>query len=370
MAFEQTIYTISHTVSKDLDQYQPVIFQVDLSELVTRGGTSALFVIENVRLNGYRQPDMGKIPVRFSVFNTTRERILTHDPCKRSSKWQVDSSYGSYLKIAGTNTFPFSRNHPIHEDESRQALLNIFSFMMSKSLWTTYRARGVWEDIISSGITQFDITCEFCSYPGRVSVTEASPGCVASFSFPECKDGYACVPTTESSHAAGGCAVAKLLALVRSASIDNLDIFRLIADRTPDSGFQHLYDGRIVVSQTWLQYTLSLYESMSKFADIFGIVDYTNAYIKVLVESPSERLGYIEGEITLTLIYGSSILEICQKVKGEQDMEENGHIDGYEPVCVTQYSNQVLLRKCPLCFHVTDPMALKDWCAYYYGRRT
>ncbi|MEQ2217698.1 hypothetical protein XENOCAPTIV_019799 [Xenoophorus captivus] len=45
----------------------------------------------------------------------TKGRILTHEPCKLLSKCQVDSSYGSCLKITGV--LPFSHHHPIHEDE-------------------------------------------------------------------------------------------------------------------------------------------------------------------------------------------------------------------------------------------------------------
>ncbi|MEQ2209820.1 hypothetical protein XENOCAPTIV_004469 [Xenoophorus captivus] len=236
--------------------------------------------------------------------------ILTNEPYKLSSKWQVDSCYSLCLKIAGMDTLPFSHNHPIHKDKSREALINVLPFMLSKSLWTAYQARGAWDKIMSSNETQL------CGRkaPGHRDIRV----CKQPEHFP-------------------------------SGSRQDTGPWISTLVRWEDRGFAS-------VAATHP----GLYRSMSAFANNFSVVDHANRHVKVLVESPSERLGYIEGEITLTLIYESSILGIYQKVKREQEVEENKDAEGHAAVCVQQFSDQVLLRKWPLCFHTTDPMPLKD----------
>lgn len=151
MSFGQKEYLFSHTMNRATSQArQPVMFKIDLRSLIPLGDCSTLFVIDNMSVTAYKQGTLERIPVRFTVLNDNAKRVLTNDLSKQSSRWQVDVNGRSSLKIAGTDTEPFSRALSTYDEENRQALVNVLAFTMSNSLWASDKARGAFDVLVNS----------------------------------------------------------------------------------------------------------------------------------------------------------------------------------------------------------------------------
>lgn len=186
MSFSQKEYTFSHTMAKVSRAHQPALFKIDLRDLVpVCGELSPLFVMGNMSVTAYKQGTLEKIPIRFTVLGDNTRSVLTNDPCKLSSKWDIELNGGSRVKIAGTDTVPFKCTIAIHEEENRQALVNALAFMMLNSLWVSDRARGTFGIVAESVRGEFHFKCKLC------------PDRQASFLFSQCADGYVCIPSPE-----------------------------------------------------------------------------------------------------------------------------------------------------------------------------
>ena len=180
-------------MNKVSEAHQPTMFKIDLQGLIPFGDCSTLFIIDNMTVTAYKQGTLDKIPVKFTVLNDNKTRILTNDPSKLSSQWNVDINGGSCIKIAGTDTVPFNRTLSVYDDDNRQALINVLAFMMSNSLWASDRAKGALDVLVASTRGEFQFICGLCSAKGFVSITRGPSG-IASFSFPQCADSYVCIP--------------------------------------------------------------------------------------------------------------------------------------------------------------------------------
>lgn len=373
MSFSQKDYIFSHTMTRVSQPHQPAVFKIELRDLIPFGDCSALFVIDTMSITAYKQCTLEKIPVKFTVLNDNNKRVLTNDPCKLSSRWPVDINCGSCMKIAGTDTIPFSRTLSVYDEDNRQTLVNVLAFMMSNSLWTSDRAKGAFDILNDSTRGQFEFTCNVCLEIGVARITKG-PGGHPLFTFPRCTDGYVCIPSPQPCADKDYEALRCLLALLRSASLDNLDILnRITGEMTADRACQefdctsfstvHMYRGYIEIPYLEMKIITSLYQTMSEYADNFAIIDENSHHIKVLIESPSENIGEIVGCVSFTIIYGSTIFEMYGNlVHGLQ------HAEGHEDLTnMAQMSTDVLIRRTPLNFMMNNTMSLRDWCTFYYG---
>lgn len=143
MAFSQKTYIFSHTITKSSAANQPVVFPIDLRDLIPPfGKCSPMFAIESMSIHVHKQDTSERIPVKFTVLNDAKTRVATNDPSRFSSKWDVDVCGASSVKIAGTDETPFRRVLLVYDEDNRQALLNVLAFMMSPdSVRTADRAR-------------------------------------------------------------------------------------------------------------------------------------------------------------------------------------------------------------------------------------
>ena len=373
------------------------MFKIDLQSLIPLGDCSTLFAIDNMSVTAYKQGTSERIPVRFTVLNDDAKRALTNDPCKQSSRWQVDiNGSSSSLKIAGTDTEPFSRALATYDDDNRQALVNVLAFMMSNSLWASDNARGAFDVLVDSTREEFEFKCELCLRIGTVCLMRKGPGGGGggrpSFSFPQCLDTYVCTPAQQQQQPCADKdyeALVQVLALLRSASLDNLEIIKLVTreiagahlDRTVHPLFADNNNNNvIIIPYAVMKYIISLYQSMSEYADNFAIVDERIPHVKVLIESPSENIGEIAGRVSLTILYGSSLLAMYSKLTQQQGLRRAGEETHEEQqqqqqqhhqdslANITQLSNDVVIRRMPLKFMLHNPMSLRDWYNFYYGQ--
>ena len=379
MSFSQSEYVVSHTMTNASKPHQPVILKVDLCGLISIGECSTLFVVDKMNLTAYKQGTVEKIPVKFAIVNNTDNRILTNEPGRLSSKWNVNIDCGSRMKIAGTDTEPFHRALPVYDEENRQALINVLAFMMSESLWASDKAQGAFDLLVESTRGEYEFTCQRCLQIGIACVKKEPPSELPAFSFPSCVDGYVCIPSPQALADKEYDALRNLLTLLRVASVDNLDIVTRISEEiSTDAAFEELectyghqthgYKRTVEIPYTVVKYISTLYQTMSEYADNFAIVDRNRHYIKVLIESPSENIGEVTGSVLLTKIYGSTLLAIYNKlIHGLHNSEvcEEQQLDSL--VNITQLSPDVLIRRTQLTFVLNNHMSLKDWFCFYYG---
>ena len=378
MSFSQKEYVFSHTMNKLGQAHQPAMFKINLRDIIPFREYSTLFVIDNMRINAYKQGGLETIPVMFTVVNDNTKRVLTNDPCKLSSEWHVDINGGSYMKIAGTDVVPFKRNPSVYDGEHRQAFANVLAFMMSNSLWASDRARGAFDILIASTRGEFEFTCDMCSGI-RLACVVKGPSGLQSFNFPQCADSYVCIPSPRPDIDKDYEALRDILALLRSASLDNLDIFKLFTlEMASNRCFEdlncahfpprHIYTGGIVIPYVLMKYITSFYQTMSEYADNIAIIDENTPHIKVLIESPSENIGEITGCLSLTLIYGLTLSDIYTKfTNGLRREDEIDEEEIYSHATFTQLSTDVLVRRTRLDFMFKNRMPLKDWYDFYYG---
>lgn len=376
MSFSQKEYIFSHTMTRVTRAHQPVTFKIDLSGLIPFGGSSSLFFIDSMSVTAYKAGTLERIPVKFTVVTDNKKRVLTNDPCKMSSKWQVDND--SCMKIAGTDTIPFDHTLSVYDEENRQALINVLTFMMSNSLWASDRARGALDILVDSPREEYEFKCDLCSEIGLACITRGASG-LASFSFPQCTDSYVCIPSQQPCADNDYEALRHILALLRSVSLDDLDILnRITQEMATSRSFQdltydsfpprHIYSGKIVISYPLMKYITSLYQTMTEYADNFAIVDDNTPHIKVLIQSPFENIGEITGCMSLTIIYGSTLWGMYNNlVPGSQDAEGCEDHQAKSIANITQLSTDVVLRRTQLRFMCINHMTLKDWYNFYYG---
>lgn len=355
---------------------QPAAFKLDLRELIPPCcyDCSALFVIDDMSVTAYKQSTWEKIPVKFTVLNQNKRRVLTDDPCKISSKWQVDLPRGSHVKIAGTDSAPFHRSPPVWDEENRQALVNVLAFMMSDSLWFSDAVRGALAVLENSTRREFQFECRLCLETGFARFREGKDG-LPSFSLTRCKDDYVCVPSSTGDE--DQIALEKLTGLLRSASLDNLAVLKRVTEEMAArtscleldcTSFPpiHRRTGDVVIPHEIMKRVTSLYQTMSEYADNFAIMSSEKSDVHVLIESPSANVGEVTGCMTLTVIYGSSLSEIHRNLSLDLRSAE-GHDEQRDCLAnATQLTDDVLIRRTPLRFMVKHAMPLQEWFDFHH----
>ncbi|KAF0029325.1 hypothetical protein F2P81_018430 [Scophthalmus maximus] len=193
MAFSQKDYIFSHTITKDSRAHQPVVFPINLRDL-RLGECSPMFVIDSMSVTAYKRDTLERISAKFAVLNATKTRALTNDPCKLSLQWNVELGGSSSVKIAGTDGTPFHRSLPVYNEDSRQALLNALTFMMTESLRASEEAKGSLELIKAECSSKdFVVNCERSGIESTARVSVDNPG-QPMLHLCLCTDGYLCVP--------------------------------------------------------------------------------------------------------------------------------------------------------------------------------
>lgn len=383
MSFSQKEYIVSHAMTKETQASQPAVFKLDLSGLIPFGRYSTLFVVDKVNLTAYTRGTLEKVPVKFTVLDGARKRVLTNDPCGLSSTWRVETERGSPVKIAGTENHPFNRTPAVYEEENRTALLNVLRFMMSTGLRTADRARGAFDVLVKATRGEIRYTCERCLEIASAGIVKGPSG-ISHFTFTRCADDDACVPCSISYVDKDYEALATLLPLLRSAYRDNLDILQHVtheAASTPCfrdlnvTSFppRNMYTGEIWIPYASMKYMARLYQSMSEYAENLAIVNEDMPHVKVLIESPSDNIGLVTGSVSLTVMYGSSLMEMYKRLEASW-LHEDG--EGYRQEReqelssldnLTQLTIDVLMRRTSLMFRFDTDLDLADWWSFYYG---
>lgn len=391
MAFSHSDYTFSHVMKSTTDTSRPVVFSVDLMDLIHQDGHSALFSIDSMTITAYRQGSWDKVPVKFALLNGNKTRVITYDPTKLSSKWSVDLglndnsvSYKDHrdqlsVNIAWLENEPFNRTMPIYADENKQAALNVLGFMMSQSLWVADKARGALDVVMTSKVPEFTMHCNLCRQQRAVRIRQKGSDTFDSFlSFPLCGDGYVCAPLSGTPADRAYRAVCDIMALIRCAYADKLDI---LMESSSHSAAEGLYSfdclpyadqqrDAVIISYSSLKRLTCLYQALSEYADSFAVVDDKTPNVKVLFESCCENIGLVTGSLGITTIYGSTVYDIyhglCSQHRSGPDAEED--VSPCHLVTSAQLTPQVMLRRIPLSFALTDKMDLDVWRTYFFRR--
>lgn len=375
MAFSQKTYVFSHTITKSSAANQPVVFPIDIRDIIPPFGKySPMFVIESMSVQAHKQDTSERIPVRFTVLNDAKTRIVTNDPARFSSKWDVDVCGASSVKIAGTDETPFRRMLSVYDEDNRQALMNVLAFMMSPdSVQTADRARSSLDTLKAQCAysRDFNMTCELCRRESVAQVVVRDDPGQPALRVPLCEDGYVCVPERADPHREAQ-THRGLIALLRSAYTDNLSIVREAVDRArfvDGNGCLSTYRhdrGVEVFPYQLMRFILTLYRTLIEQADTLAVVDEKAPCLKVLIESPSDKIGYVSGSATLTLLYGASVLDVYRNVNA-------GAVEGVEErldltAAVAQFSCDTLIRRFPLDFHGDrHNVSMGEWCSFYCG---
>ncbi|KAK2844054.1 hypothetical protein Q5P01_010713 [Channa striata] len=85
---------------------------------------------------------LGEDTGHIAVLNASKTRALTNNPCRLSSKWNVELGGLSSVKIAGTDKTPFHRSLTVYDEDNRQAMLNVLTFMTTEGLRASEDAKG------------------------------------------------------------------------------------------------------------------------------------------------------------------------------------------------------------------------------------
>lgn len=392
MAFSHSDYTFSHVMKTTTDTSRPVVFSVDLTDLIQRDGHSALFSIDSMTLTAYRQGTWDKVPVKFAMLNGNMTRVITYDPTKLSSKWSVDLglndnsvSYKDHcdelrVNIAGLENEPFHRTMPIYAEENKQGAFNVLGFMMSRSLWVADKARGALDVLMTAKVPEFTVHCNMCGQRRVVRIQQKGSDVSDSFLvFPLCADGHVCTPLSGTSVDRAYHALCDIMALLRCAYADKLDALMGPNNSHTAADTFHSFDrlpyadqqrDAIGIPYCSVKQLTSLYQTLSEYADSFVVVDTKMPTVKVLLESSCNNIALVTGSLGITTIYGSTVYDIyhglCSQHRSSLDGEEDA------PPCnlVTsvQLTPQVMLRRIPLQFAVTDKMDLDLWRTYFFRR--
>ncbi|KAK2832723.1 hypothetical protein Q5P01_016612 [Channa striata] len=291
------------------------------------------------------------------------------DLIQLSSKWNVELGGLSSVKIAGTDKTPFHRLLSVYNEDNRQAMLNVLTFMTTEGLRAFDDAKGSL-DLLGAQCSNKDfvVDCERCGIESSARVVGSDTG-NPTLRLCLCTEGYVCVPRrTDAQREAQ--THRSLIRLLRCAYRDNLDVIRKAAWFTDSVGCDRLYaddPDRISIQFHLMDFIVSLYRTLSEYADNFAVVHSKAPRVKVLIESPSENVGYVTGSVTVTLLYGTSVLDVCYNMSaGVRDAEEGEELD--LGAAVAQFGYDTLIRRFPLRFkQVQRDMSLKDWCAFHHG---
>ncbi|KAK2856674.1 hypothetical protein Q5P01_005409 [Channa striata] len=354
----------------DSRAHQPALFQLDLRDLIQPlGECSPMFVIDSMSVTAYKQGTSERIPVKFAVLNSSKTRALTNDPCRLSSKWNVELGGLSSVKIAGTDKTPFHRSLTVYDEDNRQAMLNVLTFMMTEGLRASDDAKGSL-DLLGAQCSNKDfvVDCERRGIESSARVVGSDTG-NPTLRLCLCTDGYVCVPRRADMQREAQ-THRSLIRLLRCAYRDNLDVIRKVAWFTDSVGCDRLYaddPDRISIPFQLMDFIVSFYRTLSEYADNFAVVHSKAPHVKVLIKSPSENVGYVTGSVTVTLLYGTSVLDVCYNMSaGVRDAEEGEELD--LGAAVAQLGYDTLIRRFPLRFkQVQRDMSLKDWCAFHHG---
>lgn len=374
MAFSQKTYMFCHNVGKNSMSKQPVLFTIDLRELISPfgGGCSPMFVIERMSLQAYRRDTSERIPAKFAVLNYAKNKVVTNDTSRLSSVWEVPltSEEPTSVRIAGTDSDDFCRTVSTNDDDNRLALLNVLGFMMTGSVQASKGARSSLEAMKDCASSEhFAFSCGLCGRECEATVIACKPG-FPSLSLPLCVDGFACVPEQSSSMSPKARTYRSLISLLRTAYEDNLTL----VDRAVKTAFENWGDKRYfrhgdrqveVFPHPLILFVVSLYDTLSEQANNFVAVNDREPGVKVLVESPAEKLGYVRGSVTLTLLYGDSVLDVYRNVSAQP-----GSVDSAEDTldvnaAVSRLGCDALLRRFPLDFQCEHRhLTIAEWCGY------
>ncbi|KAK7915597.1 hypothetical protein WMY93_011358 [Mugilogobius chulae] len=363
---------------------QAMIFKIDLGDLVPPGDYSSLFTIDGLTVSAYKQSGYEKVPVKFTALSENKRRILTDDPYRLSSAWQVDIECASKVKIAGTDSHPFKRTLCLYDEDNRQAFVNLLNFMMSDSMLHIDEARDALDTLLKSKVEDFKFTCALCKDVASASVRHG-PSDLQTFSVSQCLDGYMCFPRTEQVKNKEATALKDLLNLLRYICLDDLDVIHQVTQEMEIGlDFRQLdcssfpprdVSGNIVIPYNLMKFVTSLYEFLSDQVDNFAILDKSMSSVRLLVESPADNIGLITGVLSLTLIHGASISDIRRKINAslfidkceDRLMTEEDERDDLTDVA--RLGGEVLLRRIPMYFksECDFDMPLQDWYNYFYS---
>ncbi|KAK2825773.1 hypothetical protein Q5P01_019987 [Channa striata] len=270
MAFCQKEYVFSHIITKDSRAHQPALFQLDLRDLIQPlGECSPMFVIDSMSVTAYKQ--------------------------------------------AGTDKMPFHRSLTVYDEDNRQAMLNLLTFMTTEGLRASDDAKGSL-DLLGAQCSNKDfvVDCERCGIESSARVVGSDTG-NPTLRLCLCTDG--CVSCPRRADAQREAQTHRsLIRLLRCAYRDNLDVICKAAWFTDSVGCDRLYaddPDRISIPFQLMDFIVSFYRTLSEYADNFAVVHSKAPHVKVLIESPSENMGYVTGSVTVTLLYGTSVLDVC-----------------------------------------------------------
>lgn len=383
MAFSHSTYNFSHPIKNTTDTSNPVLFSLDLSELITQDGHSALFTVDSMAITAYKQGTWEKMPVKFALMNGNTTRVITHEPSGMSSKWHVDLNLGSQentshkdhrdqlsVPMAGFENEPFNRSLPIYSEDNKYATLNMLAFMMSQSLWVSDKARGALDALMESRTAEISCFCNGCRRDRVLRVhrkdADVHNTCI---SFPVCQDGYVCTPMIGNSTDETYRALCDMMALVRCAYADKLDYLMdssmAMADSFPYADPQR---DAVIIPYSCLKRVMDLYKTLSDYADSFAMVDHVTPTVKVLFESPCSTIGLVTGSLGITTVYGPSVYDVHQVLYSQRSEGEEQEASPGDLVTGAQLTPQVLLRRIPIGFTLTDKMDLRMWKAYFFRR--
>lgn len=387
MTFSHIDYTFHHSVNT-ADTSRPVVFSLDLSNLINADGYSALFSVDSLSINAYRRGSWDKMPVKFALLNGNRTRAITYDPTRLSSKWSVDlglqdaevshKDHGEHLcvTIAGIETEPFNRAVPVYADENKRAVFNVLGFMMSKSLWIADKARGALDVMMTSASSEVAVHCSMCMQQSAVRVhlkdSDVDNACIA---FPLCTDGCVCAPLDTMSNDRPYRAVCAVMALIRRAYDDKLDGMlesnaQLVTDDFEFMPCNNQQRNVFVVSYASLKRLSGLYQALSEYADTFAMVDAKRPTIKVLFESCCDTIGLVTGSVGITTIYGSSVCDVYANLRSHHHQHSGVDAEDDLSPCQLDVGSQltpdVMLRQISLSFDAIDRMNLDVWRRYFF----
>lgn len=330
-----------------------------------------MFVIEQMSLQAHKSDTFERIPAKFAVLNYTKSRVVTNEPSRLSSPWKVQLNREDVsIRAAGTDTHPFCRTPSTHDDDNRQALLNVLDYLMTGNVQASDGARRSLEAMKGCLSTEhFAYTCEQCKGESEAAVIAYQPG-YPSLSLPLCVDGLVCVPERSGSMSSICQTYRSVISLLRTAYKDNTSLVnRAIQAVFEDWGGERYFqrgDRQMeLFPNRLINFVISLYETLSDQAGNFVAVNDREPGLKVLFESPAEKVGHVTGSVTLTLLYGESVLDVYKNVNAlprgidcPQDLLDMG-------AAVTQLGCDALLRRFPLeFFRKQHQLTIAQWCDY------
>lgn len=362
-------YNVKAATSNDTLASERIIVKLNLKELIPADGYSPLIAIETLKLAVYDE-DCNVVPVKFSILNATMNKHLTQDPCVASSIWSPDP--GPMLnrtKVAGTELSPYRRTLTVTEEENRQAVLNILSFMMSTSVQAATAAmasKSCLEEVTGPNVklrtTEFQ--CAMCLRERTASVKED-----LQFGMPCCHNGLICAPMQCRD------SLQKLAVVARMATVDNLHVLRLALTQLRDQTYPqqgHLADrdriftessqGEVVVHYKIMTFLTSLYSTLGEIAATFFTLDEKHSHVNLLMESPKEKLLALTGELTMSLLYGPHLRSIYRDLSAEESVYLAD-----DRVSVLHMTPDVIIKTFPLHFYIeSDAGSPKDWHDTWY----